>query len=134
YIDLVLLAVGCDAGWFAADFDGVCRLECPQVDDRDGITLAVRDVGVFAISRIEVSDLPLVEIPPAESHQNGKQDCNEKELFQSGSLSVQLLPEIYLGVYLHRDGGPFSCGGFKSLDLINGHAVQVRLDASADTR
>ena len=44
--------------------------EGTQVDDGDGVALAVGDVSVFVIRGIEVGNVSLVEIPPTESAQD----------------------------------------------------------------
>ena len=48
-VDFVFLAVGGNAGRFVADVNGPGRLKGAQVDDRDGVALAVGDVRVLAI-------------------------------------------------------------------------------------
>ena len=60
------------------------RVKRPQVDDRDGVALPVRDVGVLAVERPR-GQAALVEIPPSAGESERNEDCDEEEFAQGQS-------------------------------------------------
>ena len=53
-----------------------------KINNRDSVALAVRDVGKFLISGIEADEIPLMEVPPAQSCQDRQGYHNEKNFLQ----------------------------------------------------
>jgi len=85
-VDLVLLAVGSDAGRVAAHVKRLGQPEEAQVNHADGVALAVADISEFAKGGPVVGHLLLAEIPPPHPAEDRNQHSDEKE-FSQGSES-----------------------------------------------
>src|SRR5437899_9143224 len=79
YVDFVLLAVRCNAGWVRSNLEHWRQLKCAQINHRDGVALTISDISVFAISRIETRKLAKVEVPPAEPCSDSQSNNDEED-------------------------------------------------------
>src|SRR5208282_2905001 len=99
HVDFVLLAVGRDAGRFAAYGDGLRERERAQIDHADRVALAVGDVSVFAVKRPVVGQRLLAKVPPGSSAEDGEQNRDKEEFSQdiAAECGRQRLPEREAG-------------------------------------
>ena len=73
-VDLVALGVGRDSGRVGAHLESSHRPKAAQVDDRNRVALAIRNVGEFAVERAVAGESALVEVVPS-----GGEDERDKD-------------------------------------------------------
>ena len=88
HIDFIFLGIGCHASGFTADFYGLCRLECAQVNDRDRVALAVGDVGIFTVGGAVIRQGWLTEIPPSQGGACQRKQHHEEEEFSQNQCAA----------------------------------------------
>jgi len=81
-VDLVLPGVGGNPRRRSADLQRFRQAEGAKVDHRNGVAFSIRNVRVLVIGRAKAGDLPLVEVPPAQTCQYWQKHQNEENLAQ----------------------------------------------------
>ena len=67
HVNLVAPPVGGQPGGVLANVQSSHQAHGPQVDHRNRVAFTIADIGILAIRGIEIRDVSLVEVPPAES-------------------------------------------------------------------
>src|SRR5262249_24469951 len=93
-VDLVLFAVGRNARWLAADAQGPGQFKGTEIDDADGVALAIGDIAVLAKRRPVTGQRLFSEIPPSDRGKDGKKHSDEEKFSQVSVSRRKRLAEI----------------------------------------
>ena len=93
HVNFVFLSVGGNSSRFIANSNRLCGLKSAQVNHRDGVALAVGDVGVLAIGGAVGGELALPQIPPSQTPDNRKRNNEEKKFSQANGLMADRMPD-----------------------------------------
>jgi len=83
HVDFVFFAVSRESRRLSANPYGFRRLKCTQVNDGNGVALAIGDVGIFAVCRAVIGQGLLTEVPPSQGGGQRKQHHEEEEFSQN---------------------------------------------------
>ena len=78
-IDFVLARIRGDSGRRDSDLYRFRQLKRAQINDRNRVAFAVRDVGVLVVSGVECGQHSLVEIPPSQTDQDRCHNQNQQD-------------------------------------------------------
>lgn len=82
-VNFVALRIGCNSGRVVSDLQSSHWPKTTQVDDRNCIALAVRDVSIFAVKRAVAGESTLVKVVPSCGEDQRDEDGDEEKFSQN---------------------------------------------------